>query len=172
MEETGYLHVYTGNGKGKTTAAIGLAVRAACAGKRVFIGQFVKGMKYSETRIAEVLPNIEIEQLGLDCFINQAPTQKDKDAAQAGLKRMDQVIQSDNYDLVILDEVTIAIYFKLFSLEDVMQVIKGRPQGMELVCTGRYAPQELMDLADLVTDMKEIKHYYQQGVLSRKGIDC
>lgn len=172
MDQKGYLHVYTGNGKGKTTAAIGLAVRAACAGKRVFVGQFVKGMKYSETKISDLLPNLEIVQLGLNCFINQAPSQEDITAAQAGLQEMNLVIQSGDYDLVILDEVTIAIYFKLLAVEAVIDVIRNRPAGMELVCTGRYAPQELIDLADLVTDMKEIKHYYQQGVLSREGIDC
>jgi cob(I)alamin adenosyltransferase len=171
MELKGYLHVYTGNGKGKTTAALGLSVRAVCAGKRVFFGQFVKGMKYSETKATEYLPNFEMEQFGLNCFIENDPTQADIDAAVQGLKRIKEVIDSGDYDLVVLDEVMIAIYFKLFSVEDVIELIKNRPEQMEMVCTGRYAPEVLLDLADLVTEMKEVKHYYQQGVMARKGIE-
>lgn len=171
MESKGYLHVYTGNGKGKTTAALGLSVRAVCAGKRVFFGQFVKGMKYSETKAVDYLPNFEMEQFGLNCFIEKDPTQADIDAAIEGLKRIREVIESGNYDLVVLDEVHIAIYFQLFSVEDVIEILKNRPEQLEIVCTGRYAPQVLIELADLVTEMKEVKHYYQQGVMARKGIE-
>ncbi len=171
MESKGYVHVYTGNGKGKTTAALGLSVRAVCAGKRVFFGQFVKGMKYSETKAVEYLPGFEMEQFGLNCFIEQAPTQADIDAAQAGLKRIREIIVSGAYDLVVLDEVHIAIYFQLIETSDVLELLANRPEHVELVCTGRYAPQELIDAADLVTEMKEIKHYYSQGVLARKGIE-
>ncbi|BES65552.1 cob(I)yrinic acid a,c-diamide adenosyltransferase [Gottschalkiaceae bacterium SANA] len=171
MKFKGYLHVYTGNGKGKTTAALGLSLRAVCAGKRVFFGQFVKGMKYSETKAIEYLPNFEMEQFGLNCFIENDPTQADIDAALQGLDRIREVIDSGDYDLVVLDEVNIAIYFKLFSVEDVVELIENRPEQMEMVCTGRYAPEALLDLADLVTEMKEVKHYYQQGVMARKGIE-
>ena len=171
METKGYVHVYTGNGKGKTTAALGLSVRAVCAGKRVFFGQFVKGMKYSETKAVEYLPNFEMEQLGLNCFIEKAPTQADIDAAQAGLNRMREIIASGAYDLVVLDEVHIAIYFQLIDTSDVLEMLANRPEHVEVVCTGRYAPQELIDIADLVTEMKEIKHYYTQGVMARKGIE-
>jgi cob(I)alamin adenosyltransferase len=171
MKSKGYLQVYTGNGKGKTTAALGLSLRAVCAGKRVFFGQFVKGMKYSETKAIEYLPNFEMEQFGLNCFIENDPTQVDIDAAVQGLDRIREVIDSGDYDLVVLDEVNIAIYFQLFSVEDVIEVIKNRPEQMEMVCTGRYAPEALLDLADLVTEMKEVKHYYQQGVMARKGIE-
>lgn len=171
MESKGYVQVYTGNGKGKTTAALGLCVRAVCAGKRVFFGQFVKGMKYSETKAVEYLPNFEMEQLGLNCFIEKAPTQADIDAAQAGLNRMREIIASGAYDLVVLDEVHIAIYFQLIDTSDVLEMLANRPEHVEVVCTGRYAPQELIDIADLVTEMKAIKHYYTQGVMARKGIE-
>lgn len=171
MESKGYVHVYTGNGKGKTTAALGLSVRAVCAGKRVFFGQFVKGMKYSETKAVEYLPNFEMEQLGLNCFIEKEPTQADIDAAKAGLDRVREVLQSEEYDLVVLDEVNIAIYFQLITVEEVIELIQTRPTHIEVVCTGRYAPQDLIDLADLVTEMKEIKHYYSQGVMAREGIE-
>lgn len=171
METKGYVHVYTGNGKGKTTAALGLSVRAVCAGKRVFFGQFVKGMKYSETKAVDYLPNFEMEQFGLNCFIEQEPTQADIDAARAGLARMREIIASGAYDLVVLDEVHIAIYFQLIETSDVLELLANRPEHVELICTGRYAPQELIDMADLVTEMKEIKHYYTQGVMARKGIE-
>jgi len=171
MKADGFVHVYTGNGKGKTTAALGLSLRAVCAGKRVFFGQFVKGMKYSETKAVEYLPNFEMEQLGLNCFIEKEPTQADIDAAQEGLRRIQEVLQSGQYDLVVLDEVNIAIYFKLITVSEVVNLIQSRPNHVEVVCTGRYAPEELIEIADLVTEMKEIKHYYSQGILARKGIE-
>lgn len=172
-EEKGYIHIYTGNGKGKTTAAIGLAVRAAGAGKKTFIAQFVKGMIYSEIKaLTAYTPAIETKQYGLECFINRQPRKEDIIAAQKGLKETAQIIESQNYDLVVLDEATIAIYYKLFSVEDLIQLLESKPYKTEIIITGRYAPKELIDLADLVTEMQEVKHYYQQGVLSREGIDC
>lgn len=166
----GYIHVYTGNGKGKTTAAFGLALRSACAGKKVFIGQFVKGMKYSEVDIENYLPNIEIMQFGLDCFIYQKPKQEDIVRAQEGLEICREKLQQD-YDVVILDELTIALYFKLINIKEVMELISSKKENIELIITGRYAPNELIDRADLVTEMKEIKHYYNKGVQARKGIE-
>ena len=111
----GMLQVYTGNGKGKTTAAIGLAVRAAGAGMNVFIGQFVKGMKYNEIKVLNNIPEITVKQYGLDCFIEKDPTEEDIEAARAGLKEMEKIIKSGDYELVIMDEVSIAIYYNLFS---------------------------------------------------------
>jgi len=167
----GYIHLYTGNGKGKTMAAIGLAVRAAGAGKKTFIAQFVKGMHYSELESLKRFPEIEIHQFGLDCFIVNEPTQKDIDAARHGLNTVSAIISNKQYDVIILDEVCIALYYKLFSMEEFLDVLKLKPDETEIVMTGRYATQPLMDVADLVTEMKEVKHYYSCGVEARKGIE-
>lgn len=167
----GYIHIYTGNGKGKTTASLGLALRAICAGKKVYMGQFVKGMKYSEVKSQEYLPNFTIEQLGRGCFIEKEATQEDIDAAKSGLERCREILRAGEFDVVILDEINIALYFKLFSTKDVLEMLKERKSYVEIVLTGRYAPKELIDIADLVTEMKEIKHYYYEGVMARKGIE-
>ncbi|MBE9488514.1 MAG: cob(I)yrinic acid a,c-diamide adenosyltransferase [Bacteroidetes bacterium] len=169
--EKGYIHVYTGNGKGKTTASFGLALRALCSGKSVYIGQFVKSMKYNETKITEKFNNIQIEQLGIGCFINKPPTKEDAIIAKKGLEKCEKIMSSGEYDMVILDELTIAIYYSLINIEEVIEALSKRNSKCEVIITGRYAPQELIDYADLVTEMKEIKHYYKQGVLSRNGID-
>ena len=126
----GYIQVYTGNGKGKTTAALGLSLRAAAAGLKVYIGQFVKGMHYSEMDLLPLLPNITLKQYGRGCFIYSQPTQEDYAAAQNGLSEMALILQSGNYDLVVLDEINIALYFKLFPVEDVIEGTQGScPQG-------------------------------------------
>ncbi|MEA2077844.1 MAG: cob(I)yrinic acid a,c-diamide adenosyltransferase [Candidatus Marinimicrobia bacterium] len=168
----GYIHIYTGNGKGKTTAAFGLALRATGAGKNVFIGQFVKGQIYSEILAVQkyCLP-VTVKQYGLECFIVYEPTQKDIDIARRGLKEISEVIRSGRYDMVILDEANIALYYKLFTVEELLAAIKKKPEETEIVITGRYAPPELIDFADLVTEMKEIKHYYTRGVQARGGIE-
>lgn len=167
----GYVHVYTGNGKGKTTAAFGLALRALCSGKSVYIGQFIKGMKYNEVCVVDKFDNILIEQYGDDCFIEKDPTDNDTSLAEIGLDKIREILQGGKYDLVILDEVTIAFYYKLIKIEDVIEAIDCRASHVEVVITGRYAPEKIIEMADLVTEMKEIKHYYQNGVLSRDGID-
>jgi len=168
----GYLHIYTGNGKGKTTAALGLAIRAVGAGLKVFIGQFIKGMHYSELDvISHNLENIRIEQYGRDCFIYNDPTPEDKEAAQKGFEKIRQIVRAGKHELVILDELNIAIYYGLISIDEVLRLIKDKPSHVEMVITGRYAPDELLKAADLVTEMKEVKHYYQEGVQARKGIE-
>ena len=168
----GRIHVYTGNGKGKTTAAFGLALRAVGAGLKVFIGQFVKGKTYNENvAIARHLKNVTVKQYGLGCFIVNSPTEDDIKAARKGLDEMRKIIQKGKYDMVIMDEVNIALYYKLIDIEDLLEIIKNKPEYVELVLTGRYAPQELIDKADLVTEMKEIKHYYRKGIEARKGIE-
>lgn len=169
----GYIQVYTGNGKGKTTAALGLALRAVGNNKKVFIGQFVKGMKYSEVEtISQFLPMVKISQYGLRCFIDKAPEQKDIEAAQKGLSEIKKILLSQKYDIVILDEANIAVYFNLFTIDELIEVLKLKPEETEIVITGRYAHEKLIEVADLVTDMLEIKHYYNSGVLARKGIEC
>lgn len=169
--ERGYIHVYTGNGKGKTTAVLGLSLRAVCAGKRVFFGQFIKGMEYSELKCTEFMNNFEIEQFGRRCFIYEAPEQEDITAARNGLARMRDVLKSGRYDIVVMDELNIALYFKLFSVEEAIAAINDRDENTEVIITGRYAPEEIISIADLVTEMKEIKHYYNEGVQAREGIE-
>lgn len=167
----GYIQVYTGNGKGKTTAALGLSLRAAAAGKKVFIGQFVKGMHYSELDLLPHIPNITLVQYGRGCFIYGQASQEDIDAAQAGLIAMAQVLASGDYDVVVLDEANIALHYGLISFTALREALMARAPHVEVVLTGRYAPQELIDMADLVTEMREIKHYYNQGVEARTGIE-
>ncbi len=167
----GYLHIYTGNGKGKTTAAFGLALRHLYAGGTVFIGQFVKSMRYAECGIAHDNSNIVIEQFGRDCFISKQPEQVDIDMARAGLARIAEILSSGDFSLVILDEVTIALYYNLFREDQLLETLAKANQKTEVVITGRYASERLIAHADLVTEMKEIKHYFNSGVLSRSGID-
>jgi len=168
---SGYIHLYTGNGKGKTTAALGLALRAVGAGKRVFIAQFVKGMHYSELEVLKRIPEIELKQFGLDCFIVNSPTLKDIEAASKGLAEVSLIIAKNEVDILILDEICIALHYHLFTVEEVMDVLKMKPESMEIVMTGRYAPKELYAVADLITEMNDIKHYYSKGIEARKGIE-
>lgn len=176
--EKGYIHIYTGNGKGKTTAAFGLALRAVCAGKNVYIGQFIKSMEYNENRLTELLEKADgsfgrltIELLGRGCFINEEPQQEDIDLAHKALQHCSEILSGNRYHVVILDELCVALYFNLVTVKDVLEALEKRNPAIEVVITGRKAPQELVDIADLVTDMQEVKHYYSQGVLSRNGID-
>ena len=149
-----------------------MALRAVGAGLKVFIGQFVKGKTYNENvAIARHLKNVTVKQYGLGCFIVNSPTEDDIKAARKGLDEMRKIIQKGKYDMVIMDEVNIALYYKLIDIEDLLEIIKNKPEYVELVLTGRYAPQELIDKADLVTEMKEIKHYYRKGIEARKGIE-
>jgi len=167
-----YVQLYTGNGKGKTTAAFGLALRAVGAGKKVFFAQFIKGKSYSENEIVErLVPGITVRQFGRGCFIVNIPEKEDIEAARKGLNEVEKIIRSGDYDVVVLDEACIAIYYQLFTEEALIRILKTRPAGTEIVITGRYATRELIDYADLVTDMKEVKHYYNRGVKARKGIE-
>ncbi|SDZ19735.1 cob(I)yrinic acid a,c-diamide adenosyltransferase [Tindallia californiensis] len=171
MPEKGYVQVYTGNGKGKTTAALGLSLRAVCSGKKVYVGQFIKGMAYSEMKAPSLLEGITIEQYGRDCFIKNDPTEEDVLIAKKGLDTAREIIRNKTYDVVVLDELNVALYYKLVSIDKVLDLIAAKPASTELIITGRYAPAELLEVADLVTEMKEVKHYYQQGVKARKGIE-
>lgn len=168
----GYVQVYTGNGKGKTTAAFGLALRAAGAGLKVFIAQFVKGMKYSELESIKKLDDmITIKQYGRGWFIEKEINQEDINLAQNGLKEVRNIINSGDYQLVILDEANIATHFKLFSPQELLDIINSKPEHVELVITGRHADPLIIDKADLVTEMHEIKHYYHKGIKARPGIE-
>ncbi len=168
----GYIHVYTGNGKGKTTAAIGLAIRAAGAGFKVFIAQFLKSGEYSEHKsLLRFSDLIKLKQYGRGCFIYGNPDEQDIKFAKKGLNELKDIISSGKYDLVILDEANIAVYYKLFTVEELIDVINMRPKNVEIVITGRKAHPKLIELADIVTEMKEIKHYYRKGVSARLGIE-
>jgi cob(I)alamin adenosyltransferase len=168
----GFVHVYTGDGKGKTTAALGLALRAAGAGWQVFLGQFVKGMQYSELAALERFSDlITIRQFGRDCFVEPVPTQQDIDCAAIGLAESCEAIVSEDYRLVILDEANMAAALRLVSVEDLASLIDAKPPGVELVLTGRWAHERILARADLVTEMREVKHYYREGVLARTGIE-
>ncbi|NOH15824.1 cob(I)yrinic acid a,c-diamide adenosyltransferase [Clostridium cochlearium] len=171
MSNKGYVQVYTGNGKGKTTAALGLSLRATCAGKKVFFGQFTKGMNYSELKAPEILPNFTLEQFGRNAFIFGTPSKADIEEAKKGLKRAEEVLTSGEYDVVVFDEINIALFYELFSVQEVLDLLDKKVEHTEVILTGRYAPQEIIDRADLVTEMREIKHYYTQGVPCRKGIE-
>jgi cob(I)alamin adenosyltransferase len=169
----GYIQVYTGDGKGKTTAAIGLAIRAAGAGLRVFIAQFVKGMHYGELEALERhAGRITVRQFGRDCFIDRDPAEEDRSAARRGLEEVGTILRSGAYDLVILDEANIATHFGLFAVDELIALMRSKPEAVEMVITGRRADPRVIENADLVTEMKEIKHYYTRGVQARPGIEC
>lgn len=172
----GYTHLYTGNGKGKTTAAFGLALRALAAGANVFIGQFVKSMRYGECSIAEAANALGkgqclVELFGNGCTLLRNPTEEDRAAARAGIARSLEALQNETWDMVILDELTIALHLGLIADADIKELLQARPPHVELIITGRYAPDWLIARCDLVTDMQEVRHYYQQGVEARMGIE-
>ncbi len=168
----GYVQVYTGDGKGKTTAAFGLALRAYGAGLNVYIAQFVKGMKYSELETFKLLKeHIQIKQYGRGCFIYGNPVEEDITAAKNALEEVRDIMLSGRYQVIILDEANIATYYNLFSVDDLLDLIRERPENVELIITGRRADPRIIEAADLVTEMKEIKHYYKKGVEAREGIE-
>ncbi len=168
----GYIQVYTGEGKGKTTAAIGLAVRAAGTGLKTYIAQFVKSAPTGEIdALKRFADQISVEQFGTGRLIRGRPTAEDIQAAERGLQRVGQVVQAGEVDIVILDEANVATAIGLFSVERLLDLIASRPQHMEVVITGRNADSEIIAAADLVTDMKAVKHYYRQGVRARVGIE-
>jgi cob(I)alamin adenosyltransferase len=165
------IQVYTGNGKGKTTAALGLAIRAAGAGFNVYIGQFVKGRIYSELIALKSIRNIQLEQFGRRCFIRSKPDKEDIKLAVEGLKRVKKLILSGKHRLVILDEINIAIKFKLFTAKEVVAILEKAPKSMEIILTGRYACPKILKIADLISEIKERRHYYNKGVMARRGIE-
>jgi cob(I)alamin adenosyltransferase len=168
----GLVQIYTGEGKGKTTAALGLALRAAGQGLKVFIAQFAKGMPYGELEaLKRFEPQIILHQYGRHCFIHEKPTEEDIGLAKGGWGEIRDILRGGAFDVLVLDEIGIALHYGLISLQEVQDLIQGRPSTVELVLTGRKIPEELFPLADLVTEMKEIKHYYRAGVRARRGIE-
>ncbi len=168
------IQVYTGNGKGKTTAALGLACRAVGYGFTVFIIQFMKGnIEYGELETARKLaPYLTIRQMGRECLVRRdSPDPVDVQCAQEALAMAREVIREGKYDIVILDEINVVVDLGLVKKEEVLELMDMRPAHVELILTGRYAAPEIIDRADLVTEMVEIKHYYQQGIQARVGIE-
>jgi len=169
---TGYCHVYTGDGKGKTTASLGLALRAAGAGIRVYIAQFLKGTESCELHALERFSDlITVERFGRECFIMDTPQEADFTLARQGIERVKEVLKNGKYGMVILDEVNLAVHLGLIDVDDVTEIIDNKPQAVEIILTGRHAHENLIEKADLVTEMVEVKHYYEKDVQARKGIE-
>ena len=173
----GKVQIYTGDGKGKTTAALGLAVRALGAGLDVYIGQFIKGMRYSELATLGTLDRalgagrLEVRQFGRGCFIGREAEAADFEAARSGLDAARDAVLSEDWDLVILDEINVALSKGLLAECDVLDLLDRRPASVELVLTGRGAPGAVLARADLVTEMRCVKHYYEAGVQARDGVE-
>jgi cob(I)alamin adenosyltransferase len=173
IAKQGLVMVITGNGKGKTTSSFGQALRAIGQGYQVCIIQFMKGRKYGEIIAGEkYLPNITFFQFGLDSFVmRENSAQVDIDLARQGVEKAKEIIHSAKYDMVILDEINVAVDFGLIPEEDVLTLIKNKPPELDLILTGRYASDKLMEIADLVSEVKEIKHHYNSGIKDRAGIE-
>jgi len=170
--EKGFVHIYTGNGKGKTTAAIGLGIRATGEGLKVYMIQFMKGRRYSEIDALENIKDFTVIQFGRDKFVSKEnPEQIDIDLARKGFEHAKEIIKNGEHDLIILDEINVAVDFKLIPLKDVLKLMDEKPEKVELVLTGRYVHPDMVKQADLVSEILEIKHPYQNGLQCRKGID-
>ena len=168
----GYIQVYTGDGKGKTTACLGLVLRAAGAGLKSFIAQFMKLGYFNERNALKRFDDlITIKQFGTGEFIFGAPSDEQRKAAEKGLEAVKNAINSNEYDIVVMEEANVAAACGLFGIEKIMEIIENKPDTVELIITGRSAHEKLIEKADLVTEMKEIKHYYKQGVEARDGIE-
>jgi len=168
----GYVQVYTGDGKGKTTAALGLSLRAAGAGLKVFIAQFIKMGDYSEIKALQRFSDlITVDQFGLGRFIKGKPSVEDIEAARKGIEKVHAIMTAAQHDVVIMEEANVAVMCGLFSAEDILGLIAIKPETVELIITGRGADPRIIEKADLVTEMKSIKHYYDQGIQARIGIE-
>jgi cob(I)alamin adenosyltransferase len=171
--ERGLVQVYTGDGKGKTSAAFGLALRAVGRGLKVYVIQFIKGgFDYGELYVVKRLPNFKLKAFGRGKFVTDIPPKNDDiKLAKEAFELAKEVVSSGEHDVVVLDEINVALHVKLIETEEVVDLIRSKPKHVELILTGRYAPSEVVELADLVTEMKEIKHPFTNGVPQRKGID-
>ena len=170
--ERGYVQIYTGDGKGKTTAALGLAMRAIGAGIRVFIAQFAKGRGSSEQRAFSRLgEQVVFQQFGTSGLIRGPARLKDRQLANAALHQTRVAMRNGDYGMVILDEANVAVMLGIVDLDDLLELINEKPNHVELVITGRAAHPRLIERADLVTEMREVKHYYRQGIAARVGIE-
>lgn len=169
---SGYIHVYTGDGKGKTTAALGLTLRALGAGIRVFFAQFLKKGEFSEIKALRCFgEEVVVRQYGSGRFIRGRPAREDKALAERGLDEVKRAMMDGRYGLIVMDELNVALYMEVLPLRHVLGLLDARPGDAELVITGRRAPAELLARADLVTEMVKVKHYFDQGVRARRGIE-
>ncbi len=168
--DKGLIHVYTGNSKGKTTAALGLSLRALGQGFKVCFIQVLKGQDYGEWNIREALFNFDMYRFGRKTFIHEYNS-VDAQLVEEALKLFEKAITSGEYDLVVLDEINVACYFKLVEPKKIVDIIKKKRKDVEIVLTGRYAPEEFLEIADYVTEMKEIKHPYMKNIDARRGIE-
>jgi cob(I)alamin adenosyltransferase len=170
--ERGAVQVLTGNGKGKTTAALGCGLRAAGHGFRVLMIQFMKGMRYGELDAVRHVPGFDIVQFGRDSFVEKGnPSTEDVELARKGFERAREALGSGQYDLIILDEINVAVDYGLVLLDDVLRLIAQKPPHVELILTGRYAHEKIKAAAQTVTEMVEVKHHYASGVQAREGIE-
>jgi len=169
----GLIQVYTGDGKGKTTCALGLGLRAVGQGLKVFMVQFMKGRETGEAQAAARLaPDLTLRSFGRPGLVNlRSPAPQDLALAREALDLAKALIKAGEHDLVILDEINLALTYNLIPLEEVLEMLRERPKWMEVVLTGRQAPPEILALADLITEMRPIKHYYAAGVKARRGIE-
>jgi len=170
--ESGHVQVYTGEGKGKTTAALGLVLRAAGAGLSVFMAHFAKGSPTSEHVALERLGDLVTwRHYGTGRLIRGKPGAEDLAAARRGLEEVREALGSGCYQVVVLDEANVATRLGLFPVEALLELIDARPEGVELIITGRGADPRVMERADLVTEMRQVKHYFAQGIRARRGIE-
>jgi cob(I)alamin adenosyltransferase len=166
------VQVYTGDGKGKTTAAFGLVVRASGHGMKSYVAQFMKGQNYGELQALENDPHITIEQFGdKQCIRRDQVTEEHRVQARAGLTKAREAMLAGSYNIIVLDEINVAVWFGLLAVQDLLDLLDDRPDSVELVFTGRRAPEQLVERAHLVTEMKPVKHYYDEGLVARPGIE-
>lgn len=171
--EKGLVQVYTGDGKGKTSAAFGLALRAIGRGLRVYVVQFIKGgFDYGELHIVKRLPNLALSAFGRGKFVtDMPPSREDVKLAEEAFDLAREVVYAGEYDVVILDEINVVLNLKMIEIDRVVELIENKPEHVELILTGRHAPAQVVERADLVTEMREVKHPYSQGVHPRRGIE-
>jgi cob(I)alamin adenosyltransferase len=168
----GLVQIFTGDGKGKTSAAIGAVIRALGHGFKVYIGFFMKDRPSGERDVLSRLPNVTMESFGAGGFVDRANIKpEEKERAKRGLAAASQAVLSGNYDLVVLDEINLAVAWNLVERDEVLKLIDSKPEGVELILTGRQADSKLVQSADLVTEMLKIKHPYDEGVKAREGIE-
>ncbi len=168
----GYVQVYTGNGKGKTTATLGLSIRAVGAGLNVFIAQFMKLGDYSEIKaLKKFSDQITVKQFGQGKFVKNKPSDEEIESAKQGLSEIREQLMSGKWDVIVIEEGNVAVSVGLFPEKELLDIIDMKPENVEIVISGRGATPGIIEKADLVTEMKEIKHYYQKGVVARVGIE-
>jgi cob(I)alamin adenosyltransferase len=169
----GLVEIFTGDGKGKTSAALGMALRASGHGLRIHIVFFMKGdFPYGEQKVLSELPNVSFSRFGFQDFVNPANVKpEEKEEARKALEAARKAMLSSEYDIVVLDEVNVAVAWNLVDIDEVIKLVKNKPEKVELILTGRYADPRLIELADLVTDMVKVKHPYDKGISSREGIE-